>query len=109
MTKRHIVGRTSSERRFSGRNEEGASQVIARRGGALALICLMSAFVVGCGETPPPAPAIVAPAISPDQLVGKWGFAAYHKDDGSGPHHQGGGGPVQPALRHQQGAQLADL
>lgn len=80
MTKRHIVGRTSSERRFSGWSEEGASQVIARRGGALALVCLMSAFVVGCGETPPPAPAIVAPAISPDQLVGKWGFAAYHKD-----------------------------
>jgi hypothetical protein len=26
------------------------------------------------------APAIVAPAIASDQLVGKWGFAAYHKD-----------------------------
>jgi hypothetical protein len=63
---------------LNGRNEEGASQVIARRGGALALICLMSAFVVGCAATPPPAP--LAPAISSDQLVGKWGFAAYHKD-----------------------------
>ena len=39
----------------------------------------MSAFVVGCGRAAS-APAIVAPAISPDQLVGKWGFAAYHKD-----------------------------
>ena len=52
----------------------------ARRGGALALVSIVSALVVGCAETPPPAPAVVAPAISPDQLVGKWGFAAYHKD-----------------------------
>ena len=28
-----------------------------------------------------PAPAIVAPAVSADQLVGKWGFAAYHRDE----------------------------
>jgi len=55
--------------------------MIARRGGALALICLISGFVAGCGENPSPTPAIVAPAISPDQLVGKWGFAAYHKDE----------------------------
>jgi len=55
--------------------------MIARRGGALALICLISGFVAGCGETPSPTPAIVAPAISSDQLVGKWGFAAYHKDE----------------------------
>ncbi len=54
--------------------------VIARRGGALALVGLIAAFIAGCAETPPPAPAIVGPAISPDQLVGKWGFAAYHKD-----------------------------
>jgi hypothetical protein len=52
----------------------------ARRRGALALVSIVSAFVVGCAETPPPTPAVVAPAISPDQLVGKWGFAAYHKD-----------------------------
>ena len=55
--------------------------MIARRGGALALVCLISAFVAGCGENPSPTPAIVAPAVSPDQLVGKWGFAAYHKDE----------------------------
>ena len=54
---------------------------IARTSGALALICLISAFVAGCGETPPPQPAIVAPAVSADQLVGKWGFAAYHRDE----------------------------
>ena len=38
--------------------------MIARRGGALALICLISGFVAGCGENPSPTPAIVAPAIS---------------------------------------------
>jgi hypothetical protein len=65
---------------FNGRNEEGASQVIARRGGALALVGLLSLFVAGCGPTPP-TPAIVAPALSPDQLVGKWGLASYHKDE----------------------------
>ncbi len=58
----------------------GAPVGIARRSGALALGCLVSAFVAGCAETPPPAPAVVAPAISPDQLVGKWGLASYHKD-----------------------------
>jgi hypothetical protein len=29
----------------------------------------------------PAAPAIVAPAISADQLVGKWGFPTYHEDE----------------------------
>jgi hypothetical protein len=60
--------------------KEGASVIVVRRGGALSLISLLSAFVVGCGETPAPTPAIVAPAISTDQLVGKWGLASYHKD-----------------------------
>ena len=55
--------------------------MIARRGGALALVGLLSAFVAGCGENPAPTPAIVAASVSPDQLVGKWGFAAYHKDE----------------------------
>ena len=55
--------------------------MIARRSGALALVGLVSAFVVGCATSPPPAPAVLAPSISPDQLVGKWGFAAYHKDE----------------------------
>src|SRR4029077_583090 len=52
-----------------------------RRGGALALLGLVSVFIAGCGETPAPTPAIVAASVSPDQLVGKWGFAAYHKDE----------------------------
>jgi hypothetical protein len=56
----------------------GASVGIARQGGALALVGLLCAFVIGCAETPPPTPML--PAISADQLVGKWGFAAYHKD-----------------------------
>jgi hypothetical protein len=55
--------------------------VILRRSGALALICLISAFMVGCAPTTPPTPAIIAPAVSTDQLVGKWGFAAYHRDE----------------------------
>ena len=55
--------------------------MITRRGGALALAVLLSAFVAGCGENPAPTPAIVAASVSPDQLVGKWGFAAYHKDE----------------------------
>jgi hypothetical protein len=59
----------------------GASQVIARRGGALALVGLLAAFLAGCGETPPPTPAIVGPAVTADQLVGKWGLASYHKDE----------------------------
>ena len=75
-----MVWQASAGKCLNDRNEEGASQVIARRGAALALVGLLSAFVAGCGETPPPTPAIVAPAISTDQLVGKWGFAAYHKD-----------------------------
>jgi len=55
--------------------------MIARRGGALALIGLLSVFVTGCGENPPPTPAVVPAPVSSDQLVGKWGFAAYHKDE----------------------------
>jgi hypothetical protein len=54
--------------------------VIAHRWGALALGSLALLFVAGCAETPPPVPAVVGPVIPSDQLVGKWGFAAYHKD-----------------------------
>jgi hypothetical protein len=66
---------------MNGRNEEGATQVIARRGAGLALLGLISILAVGCAENPPPAPAVMAPAVSADQLVGKWGFAAYHRDE----------------------------
>jgi hypothetical protein len=57
----------------------GTSVVIARRGGALAFVSVSAAFLASCGETPPPAP-VLAPAISSDQLVGKWGLASYHTD-----------------------------
>src|ERR1700728_2497118 len=59
----------------------GLPVMIARRGGALALICLLSVFVAGCGENPAPTPTVLAAGVTPDQLVGKWGFAAYHKDE----------------------------
>jgi hypothetical protein len=55
--------------------------MITRRSGALALVVLLSAFVAGGGENPPPTPAVLAAGVTPDQLVGKWGFAAYHKDE----------------------------
>ena len=37
-------------------------------------------LMAGCASEPPPAPIVVAPSISIDQLVGKWGLAAYHRD-----------------------------
>jgi hypothetical protein len=48
---------------------------------SVALVGFPPLLIAGCGEAPSPTPAIVAPAISSDQLVGKWGFAAYHKDE----------------------------
>ena len=53
---------------------------IAIRTAALALAGLGAAFLAGCATEPPPAPVVAAPSISSDQLVGKWGFAAYHRD-----------------------------
>jgi hypothetical protein len=50
------------------------------RGGGLALGALGTAFLAGCVSEPAPAPVVAAPAVSPDVLVGKWGFAAYHRD-----------------------------
>ena len=52
----------------------------AFRTGALALAGLGAALLTGCATEQPPPPAVAAPTISPDQLVGKWGFAAYHRD-----------------------------
>jgi len=56
----------------------------AFRTGAAALVGLAAALLAGCASEPPPAPVIAAPAINPDQLVGKWGFAAYHRDSDRG-------------------------
>jgi hypothetical protein len=53
---------------------------MACRGGALALGGLMAALLAGCASESPPAPVVTAPAIAPDQLVGKWGLASYHRD-----------------------------
>ena len=50
------------------------------RTAVLALGGLAAALLAGCATEPPPAPMVAAPAISSDQLVGKWGFAAYHRD-----------------------------
>jgi hypothetical protein len=52
---------------------------IAVRTAALALAGLGAAALAGCATQPPPPPAVAAPSISSDQLVGKWGFAAYHR------------------------------
>jgi len=58
----------------------GALLGIALRSTALALAGLVAAFLAGCAAQAPPAPVVTAPAIPPDALVGKWGFAAYHRD-----------------------------
>ena len=51
------------------------------RGGGPALAGLAAMVLAGCATQPPPAPVVAAPpSVSPDQLVGKWGFAAYHRD-----------------------------
>ncbi len=53
---------------------------IALRSSALALGALAATLLAGCVTEPPPAPVVAAPSISPNALVGKWGFAAYHRD-----------------------------
>jgi hypothetical protein len=53
---------------------------IAVRGSALALGVVSAASLTGCVTERPPAPAVAAPAVSSDQLVGKWGLASYHQD-----------------------------
>ncbi len=53
---------------------------IAFRTVALTLAGLGAALLAGCATEPPPAPVVAAPSVTSDQLVGKWGFAAYHRD-----------------------------
>ena len=53
---------------------------VAGRFGALAVAGVMTITLAGCASEPPPAPVVAAPSLSPDGLVGKWGFAAYHRD-----------------------------
>jgi hypothetical protein len=52
----------------------------AFRTAGLAVGGLAAALLAGCATQAPPPPAVATPAVSPDQLVGKWGFAAYHRD-----------------------------
>jgi len=56
-----------------------------RRRNALALSGLASlavaAFLAGCATEPTaPPPVAATPSVAIDQLVGKWGLAAYHRD-----------------------------
>jgi hypothetical protein len=67
-------GRTSSN------TIEGTLLNRIRRSSALALSGLVAVLLVGCASEPPPAPVVTAPAITVDQIVGKWGLAAYHRD-----------------------------
>jgi len=53
---------------------------ITVRGGAVALGVAAAAFLAGCVSEPAPAPVIAAPAVSSDQLLGKWGLVSYHRD-----------------------------
>jgi hypothetical protein len=53
---------------------------IAFRTRALALAGFSAAFLAGCQTEPAPPPIAAAPSVNPDQLVGKWGLAAYHRD-----------------------------
>jgi hypothetical protein len=52
----------------------------ACRTGAIALAGLGVALLAGCATEPPPPPVVAAPSFNSDELVGKWGFAAYHRD-----------------------------
>ena len=66
---------------FEWPQRRGGRLVIARRGGALALGCL----ALPLSSPAAPKRRLLRPRSSPrpsapDQLVGKWGFAAYHKD-----------------------------
>ncbi len=51
------------------------------RYGAFGTIAFVALAISGCASfEPPPPPVVVKPAISIDQLVGKWGLASYHVD-----------------------------
>lgn len=53
---------------------------ITRRRTGLALAGFVALLMAGCASEPPPPPVVAAPTVSIDQLVGKWGLAAYHRD-----------------------------
>ncbi|HSI40275.1 MAG TPA: hypothetical protein VLA00_06965 [Xanthobacteraceae bacterium] len=53
------------------------------------ILCAAAALAAACASSPPPAPAIPAmpqytSPITPDQVIGKWGLAAYHRPEDAG-------------------------
>ena len=46
-----------------------------------ALAGLVGLCLAGCASAPPPTPVLATPAVTVDQLVGKWGLASYHKEE----------------------------
>jgi hypothetical protein len=55
-----------------------------------ASLALLAAALAGCATTPPSAPAeppppavtpTLPPSFSPQELIGRWGLAAYHRPD----------------------------
>lgn len=56
------------------------------------LVCLLAAAIAGCAtqpEQPPPPPQpeqipILPPTFPPQDLVGRWGLAAYHREEDRG-------------------------
>ena len=83
----------------------GASQVIARRGGALALVGLLSAFVAGCGENAAAHARGRRPGRQPGSAGRQMGLRRLSQGRGSGADHERGGGAVQSALCHRQRAE----
>jgi hypothetical protein len=53
---------------------------MALRAGALALGAIAAAMLAGCNTASAPTPVVAAPSVGAEQLVGKWGLAAYHRD-----------------------------
>ncbi len=67
-----------------GQEIEGTLLDTLRRRSGLAsaglAVLLCAGFLAGCASAPPPPPVATPPAVSVDQIVGKWGLAAYHRD-----------------------------
>jgi hypothetical protein len=83
----YTLARKSTAQQSSGYSIAGGSHV---RFHAAPLIGALSLGIAGCttgtfgtSEAPPPPPPAVAslpPAFPPEEIVGRWGFASYHKE-----------------------------
>ena len=60
---------------------------------AVPMAVFAAAMLAGCATSPPPAPAeppppavepALPPSFQPQELIGRWGFAAYHRPDDRG-------------------------